>query len=256
LIVIVIDKEIIDEHTKQIEALMNRAPMPEVSGDGPDMSQLMNIFASKTPPDNTIKRIEELENQIKNLGNPGPAGLDGDSMSKLNDLLRRVQSLETRADKSDRRMDLADDMLADHERRIKALESKDVPMPEITSSSGEVDMTALKNFIALEVSKVRNEVNTLESKVKVDLDQLRIELRGYTDQQTDTVSQKLTLKMNEAFEKLSYEQDRLRAEFETFKSKDFRDLEARVTALEKKFLRLQEAFNNLKIPESAGGGVS
>ena len=235
---------------------MNRAPMPEVSGDGPDMSQLMNIFASKTPPDNTIKRIEELENQIKNLGNPGPAGLDGDSMSKLNDLLRRVQSLETRADKSDRRMDLADDMLADHERRIKALESKDVPMPEITSSSGEVDMTALKNFIALEVSKVRNEVNTLESKVKVDLDQLRIELRGYTDQQTDTVSQKLTLKMNEAFEKLSYEQDRLRAEFETFKSKDFRDLEARVTALEKKFLRLQEAFNNLKIPESAGGGVS
>ena len=235
---------------------MNRAPMPEVSGDGPDMSQLMNIFASKTPHDNTIKRIEELENQIKNLGNPGPAGLDGDSMSKLNDLLRRVQSLETRADKSDRRMDLADDMLADHERRIKALESKDVPMPEITSSSGEVDMTALKNFIALEVSKVRNEVNTLESKVKVDLDQLRIELRGYTDQQTDTVSQKLTLKMNEAFEKLSYEQDRLRAEFETFKSKDFRDLEARVTALEKKFLRLQEAFNNLKIPESAGGGVS
>lgn len=48
----------------------------------------------------------------------------------------------------------------------------------------------------------------------------------------------------------------MRAEFETFKSKDFRDLEARVAALEKKFLRLQESFNNMKIPESAGGGVS
>ena len=34
--------------------------MPDV-GDGLNMAQLMNIFASKNPPDNTIKRIEELE---------------------------------------------------------------------------------------------------------------------------------------------------------------------------------------------------
>ena len=31
-------------------------------------------------------------------------------------------------------------------------------------------------------------------------------------------------------------------------------MEARVAALEKKFLRLSEAFTNLKIPESSGGG--
>jgi hypothetical protein len=31
-------------------------------------------------------------------------------------------------------------------------------------------------------------------------------------------------------------------------------LEARVTALEKKFLNLQNALANLKIPESTGGG--
>ena len=48
----------------------------------------------------------------------------------------------------------------------------------------------------------------------------------------------------------------MRSEFEVFVKKDFRDLEARVTALEKKFLRLQDAFANLKIPEATGGGVS
>ena len=48
--------------------------------------------------------------------------------------------------------------------------------------------------------------------------------------------------------------ERLRSEFEVFVRKDFKDLEARVTALEKKFLRLQEAFANLKIPEATGGG--
>ena len=40
--------------------------MPDV-GDGLNMAQLMNIFASKNPPDNTIKRIEELEAQVKDL---------------------------------------------------------------------------------------------------------------------------------------------------------------------------------------------
>ena len=56
---------------------------------------------------------------------------------------------------------------------------------------------------------------------------------------------------------LKYELDRLRAEFETFKSKDFRDLEARVSALEKKLRAMQDAFNNLQIPASNGNnGVS
>ena len=37
---------------------------------------------------------------------------------------------------------------------------------------------------------------------------------------------------------------------------DFKNLEARVTALEKKFATLQNAFANFKIPEASGGGVS
>lgn len=223
------------------------------------MAQMMELFASKSPPDNTINRIEALEKQIAKIGTGGDTkgpGLDADAMDKLNDMLRRVQALETRADKTDRNQLSNEEMFADHERRLKLLESKEMPMPEITSSTGEVDMSALKQFIALEVSKVRLEVNNLDSKIKTDLDQLRIELRGYTDQETNTVDQKLSAKIIEINDQLKYEHDRLRAEFETFKSKEFRDLEARVAALEKKLLRLQEAFNNMKIPESSGGGVS
>ena len=83
--------------------------LPEVSskgGDGIDMAQMMELFASKSPPDNTINRIEALEKQIAKIGTGGGdtkgPGLDADAMDKLNDMLRRVQALETRADKTDR----------------------------------------------------------------------------------------------------------------------------------------------------------
>lgn len=64
-------KEIIDRHEKEIEELRNRpsaAPveipeMPDIkAGDGLELANLMKIFASKNPPDNTIKRIYDLEN--------------------------------------------------------------------------------------------------------------------------------------------------------------------------------------------------
>ena len=83
-----------------------------------------------------------------------------------------------------------------------------------------------------------------------DLEALRLEMKGYTDKETSEVSKKV----DSTAEKLQHELERLRAEFETFKNKDFKDLEARVAALEKKFLRLSDAFANLKIPEASGGG--
>ena len=89
-----IDKELIDQHTKDIDELRNRAPVS--GGDGVDMNALMNLFACKSPPDNTINRIEALENQM----------LDAlASKDAINDLMRRVQSLETRADKTDNKLD-------------------------------------------------------------------------------------------------------------------------------------------------------
>lgn len=73
-------KEWLERHDKEIEELKNKAPppmpVPEIKGDGLDMSQLYNIFASKTPPDNTIKRIYDLENSLKEL-NGKVNGLDG-----------------------------------------------------------------------------------------------------------------------------------------------------------------------------------
>ena len=76
------------------------------------MAEMMKIFAMKSLPDSTIDRIEELEKQMKDVLNrlknmpatatasSGP-GLDQDALNRLNDLLQRVQSLETRADKTD-----------------------------------------------------------------------------------------------------------------------------------------------------------
>ena len=83
---------------------------------------------------------------------------------------------------------------------------------------------------------------------------LRLEMKGYTDKETADLEKNLKSKIDGVAESLQHELERLRAEFETFKSKDFKDLEARVTALESKFLRLQDAFSKLKIPESTGGG--
>lgn len=154
---VVVDKELIDKNTEDIEDLKSKVgqpiDMPEIKGDGLDMAQLMNMFASKNPPDNTIKRIEALEAKMKDaLAGAGGASLDEDALGKLNDLLRRVQSLETRADKTDNRLDKAEDQLSDHERRIKALEAMDLSAtPEV---SGELDTAAILKQVNLVKSEL------------------------------------------------------------------------------------------------------
>ena len=147
------------------------------------------MFASKNPPENTIKRIEALEKMVDELrnrpvatGNSGP-GLDADAMDKLNDLLRRVKDLETRADKSDRRHEQEESQLEDHERRIRALESMDHSPVTV---SGDVDTAAILkqvNLVRTELNQVRNDHNALSTKVTNDLEALRIELRAYTDKE-------------------------------------------------------------------------
>lgn len=213
------------------------------------MNALANLFACKSPPDNTIKRIEALEKQMQD------AMANND---KINDLLRRVQSLETRADKTDRRLDLNDDALAGHEKRIKALESIDLGAG--APVSGNLDTAAILKqlqLVQVEVSQMRNDLTSFKEQYAVDLDKLRNDLMNYTDNETGDLKKAMMQKIDSVADSLKYELDRLRAEFETFKSKDFRDLEARVAALEKKFKLLNDAFSNLKIPESTGtGGVS
>ena len=86
-----------------------------------------------------------------------------------------------------------------------------------------------------------------------DLEALRLEMKGYTDKELAAGLKNLNIKIDDMNEKLKHEIERLRAEFETFKNKDFKDLEARVAALEKKFRHLSDAFANLKIPEGNNG---
>ena len=60
-------KSWLERHDKEIEELKNKTPvaapvMPDIkAGDGLELQQLMSLFASKNPPDNTIKRIYDLE---------------------------------------------------------------------------------------------------------------------------------------------------------------------------------------------------
>ena len=95
-------KSWLERHDKEIEELKNKAPvaapvMPEIkAGDGLELQQLMSLFASKNPPDNTIKRIYDLETAMTEL-NGKIFGLDGVN-ERIKDLEGRVGKLETRAD--------------------------------------------------------------------------------------------------------------------------------------------------------------
>ncbi len=96
--------------------------------------------------------------------------------------------------------------------------------------------------------------------MQTDFEKLRSELRGYTDQEASDVEKALVAKIDKTADQLKTETERVSAEFENFRNKEHRDMEARVSALEKKFLRLQDIVSNLgKIPQSTGaggGGVS
>ena len=227
--------------------------MPEIKGDF-DMGEMMKIFAAKTPPDNTIKRIENLESMVtdlndrlKNVNPTGPVEMPFDTQ----DLLQRVQSLENRANQSDRRFDKDEEVLADHERRIKALEAMD--MTPAAAPTGEIDTASILkqvNMLRAETSSMRQDFNDYKTKVADDMAALRRELINYCDKEVKDLS----TRVDKITDSLRHELERLRAEFETFKKNDHASLEARVAALEKKFLRLQEAMANLKIPEASGGG--
>ena len=202
------------------------------------MNALYNVFASKNPPDNTIKRIEALEAKV--------ADLDGFKDQATQQLAKHTSDIAS--------LQGLQDILNQHDARIKALENMEAP-----TVSGDLDTDAILkqvNLVKSELSQVRNDLSSFSTKTTNDLAALRIELQGYTDKETGDVKKMLTKRIDDVSENLRYELERLRAEFETFRSKDFKDLEARVAALEKKFLKLQEMMANLKIPEASGGGVS
>ena len=126
-----------------------------------------------------LNRVAALENLVQDVNCP--------------DLVRRVKELETRADKNDARHEQfsqsTEAKLADHERRIKALEAMDF-------GSGDVDTAAIMK----QVNMVRSELSTFQSKTAQDLEGLRLELQAYTDRETGDVKKFLVKKIDEGLE--------------------------------------------------------
>lgn len=63
---------------------------------GADMDELLTVFASKLPPDNTIKRIEALEKLVHDLMNKKAPDTSDKSLDAgaLESLKKRVEVLE------------------------------------------------------------------------------------------------------------------------------------------------------------------
>ena len=151
--------------------------MPDIkAGDGLELASLMNIFASKNPPDNTIKRIYDLENLFKDLSGR-VKGLDG-LTDRLASLEGRVAKLETRADGSDKRLDTHDADIEELKRRLSALEGIEIP----DAAPANLDT----NGIMKQIQLVKNEFNTFKIEMPkkapvVDLEKLRLDMKEYTD---------------------------------------------------------------------------
>ena len=108
-------------------------------------------------------------------------GLDGVT-ERIKDLEARVGKLETRADKSDKKLDTHDIDIEDLKRRLIAVESMEMPaMPEVKEVAN-LDTAGIMKQIQF----IRNEFNTFKVTVdgkapKIDIDKLRDELKEYTD---------------------------------------------------------------------------
>ena len=212
--------------------------MPDIkAGDGLELASLMNIFASKNPPDNTIKRIYDLENLFKDL-NGRVKGLDG-LTDRLASLEGRVAKLETRADSSEKRLDVDEADIEELKRKVAVLENMEIP------DSGPAPANLDTAGIMKQIQLVKNEFNTYKIEVQkkapvVDLEKLRLDMREYTDTQCDRVEKTLNTKVQDLADAFNHKHEMLSAEFENFKQRDFRELEGRVTALEKNLKRLAE----------------
>lgn len=126
---------------------------------------------------------------------------------------------------------------------------------EPVSATGDIDTGALIKLIkSLEVQLHSHKESTEKefTTVRSELSQCRLDCRQYTDNEVSSLSQTLTKQFDSAMSNLRHELERLRAEFEQHKNKDFVALELRVTALEKRISALIQRIENM--PVGTGGG--
>lgn len=224
------NSEKLAEHDKEIEALKNMGGTG--GGSNFDLNQLSNIFARKDAPDNTIKRIEQLEEQMKGVFDRLDS--NDDSLKGMDDLKNRVASLETRADGTDKN-------LGEHNGRITWCEDEIKKLKAILENMGtgdQIDSTA----IMMKLNMLTEEVKTKAA--KADLEKLRLDMQAYTDQACADLSKKVESKIDS----LRHEMHRLRADFESFVKKEFSDLVLRVEKLEKRLIGVEKQLNGFSRP--------
>ena len=117
----------------------------------------------------------------------------------------RVGKLETRADKSDKKLDAHDIDIEELKRRLAAVESMEMPaMPEMKEVAN-LDTEGIMKQIHF----IRNEFNTFKVEVgskapKIDIEKLREELKEYTDQEVRNSEKSLKTKIDDAEKNLRH----------------------------------------------------
>jgi len=230
--------EAIDDLKKQIDALKLMGGGSNSGGGGVDINVLNSMFARKDAPDNTIKRIEALEEKLQQAAEKYDSVLGIGETSDVKDLAGRVAKLEQRADKTDESVKSHDGRIKWCEDELAKLKASFEGMGQGNGDTSNVDTNAIMMRINMLSEEMKHKLS------KQDLDKLRIELKEYTDKEAREVEKKL----DSSIDGLRYEIERLRADFETFKSKDFNDLVNRVAALEKKVANLAGNMNT-RAPE-------
>ena len=156
--------------------------------------------------------------------------------------------LTTRIEKLENMLKATSGTIKVHTNEIEELKlNNSIPMEPI-KTDGPIDTNAIFAKIkALEVQLIGHRETTTREFTRIDesMDQMKIDYKAYTDSAVSDLEDKLTMKLDNAIATLNHELERLRAEFEQHKNKDFKDLENRVTALEKKLNTILERLNNM-----------
>lgn len=206
----------------QIEALK---ALGGGSGGSVDLSGFEKLFAKLDPPHNTIKRIEALEKLVGDDDN------HGNVISRLVKLEEGHLKLTNNDLVQDKDIDELKKKLAALEEKINNLPKEAPPAPApIMEIKGEVDTS----MIMQQINALRVDINKKAD--QHSLDALRAELKSYTDEEVA----KALGRFKDDLSNLRNLIEMLRAEFETFKDRDFADHTARISALEKKIIALQQ----------------
>jgi len=171
-------------------------------GGGIDVGQLDKLYCRREAPDNTLKRIEALENALKDAQEK--LELHDTALGDVNgvtDLAARVAKLEDRADSTDGSIKEHGDRLQWCEDELKKLKSS---LEGMGKSDGNFDNSAVMMRINMLSEEMKSKVSL------ADLKKLREEMQSYTSTAVDALEKKV----DGSLDGLRYEIERLRADFE------------------------------------------